>query len=166
MRYIKKHKKKDDQTSNVTIIIDDREKRPWTLDYPGFTTERARLKVGDYSIKGYEDRVAIEKKSGLKELLIDLSRKNRPRFKRFLVKLAAYEIKCLVIEKDSLDDMNQILAAMPLTHLTPETVTYWIAKIIIDYGIPVLLIGGKRQRKDLMLYHLFKAAVEKIKKGT
>lgn len=44
-----------------TILIDDREKRPYS--FPEFDTEQARLDVGDYAIDGYERHFAIERKS-------------------------------------------------------------------------------------------------------
>lgn len=46
---------------NMIILIDDREKTPW--EFPGVETETARLETGDYTVKGYEDRFAVERKS-------------------------------------------------------------------------------------------------------
>jgi ERCC4-type nuclease len=45
----------------MIIIIDNREQQPW--EFPGVETENGTLTTGDYSIKGYEDRFAIERKS-------------------------------------------------------------------------------------------------------
>jgi ERCC4-type nuclease len=59
--------------SNFTIIIDTQEKKLGIKGYnfktikPQPLTERKHLKTGDYSIKGLEDKITIERKS-----LIDL----------------------------------------------------------------------------------------------
>jgi ERCC4-type nuclease len=45
----------------MIILIDDREKTAW--EFPGVETEEARIETGDYTIKGFEDRFAIERKS-------------------------------------------------------------------------------------------------------
>lgn len=164
IRYIKKYNDKVHRIKALTVIIDDREKKPWNIDQLGFLSERARLKVGDYSIKGYEDRVAIEKKSGLTELLIDLSSRNRPRFRRFLAKMAAYEIKCMVIE-DSMSGINRALMSLPGTHLTHDTVLYWLSKMITDYGIPVLLIGKRKKTRERILYYILSAVIQMLDEG-
>ena len=54
----------------MRILIDQREKQPWTFkeifrQYPesNIQTKTARLLTGDYTLEGYEDRIAIERKS-------------------------------------------------------------------------------------------------------
>ena len=71
MRYLKAKK----IPKQFTVLMDDREKKAWDLPYK---VERKRLKTGDYTVKGFEDKIAIEKKSGLVELLNDLTAKYRP----------------------------------------------------------------------------------------
>ena len=49
----------------MKIIIDTREQAPFTFRHErmGATTEPGTLAVGDYSLAGLEDRVAVERKS-------------------------------------------------------------------------------------------------------
>lgn len=54
----------------VEIIVDDREKRPYRFEniVRGnqkicFRTERKRLQTGDYTLKHYENKIAVERKS-------------------------------------------------------------------------------------------------------
>ena len=49
------------QRDNFTIIIDSREQTPWDFTN-GPECERGTLSTGDYSIKGLEDFIAIERK--------------------------------------------------------------------------------------------------------
>ena len=147
----------------VTILVDDRERNPWTIPHPDFKFKKKRLKVGDYSIKGYEDQVAIEKKSGIVELISNLSGKDRPRFKRFLEKLSKYPIKCILIEA-SMSHIESAFRSCPKTHLEPASIYYWLSVITIKYKIPTLFIGSNQQQRDYFLYYLFSEILKQVKK--
>lgn len=90
-----------------TIIVDTREQFPY--HFTGFRadsrhkykpliipTKRAALKTGDYSIEGFEDRVAVERKS-LSDLYSSLGGE-RDRFKREFERLNKLDHAKLVIE--------------------------------------------------------------------
>ncbi len=163
MRYLKKKSSKSKSKPRiVTILIDDRERNSWTINHQGFKFETKRLKVGDYTIKGFEDQVAIEKKSGIIELISNLSGKDRPRFKRFLEKLSKYPIKCIVIE-DSLSHIDAAFRACPKTHLEPFSIYYWLSVITIKYKIPVLFIGSNKQQREDFLYYLFSEIMTQLR---
>jgi ERCC4-type nuclease len=51
----------------MKILIDTREQIPFNFSRYGVQTETDALPVGDYSIPGFEDRVAIERKSNDRE---------------------------------------------------------------------------------------------------
>ena len=162
MPYLKRRKSKPKSKPRIiTILVDDRERNPWTINHPDFRFEKQRLKVGDYTIKGFEDRVAIEKKSGIIELITNLSGKDRPRFKRFLEKLSKYPIKCIVIE-DSLSHIDGAFRACPKTHLEPASIYYWLSVITIKYQIPVLFIGSNKQQRESLLYYLFSEIMKQL----
>lgn len=155
MRYLKKKSSKSrSEKQIITILVDDRERNPWTIDNPNFKFETKRLKVGDYTIKGFEDKIAVEKKSGIIELINNLSGKDRERFKRFLIKLSRYPIKCMVIE-DSLSHIDTAFRSCPKTHLAPASIYYWLSVINIQYKIPTIFIGHNGHRREEFLYYLF-----------
>lgn len=79
---------------DVTAIIDTREQLP--LDLTPLQTELGTLATGDYSIKGLEDFVAVERKS-LDDLLGCVGRE-RERFDREIQRMNAYPHRLLVIE--------------------------------------------------------------------
>jgi len=87
-------------TEPVTIITDTREQTP--LDFAqfaayGIETERGKLHAGDYSVKGYEHHVFIERKS-LKDLVGTLTN-GRKRFLREIYDRGSFvPCKHLVIE--------------------------------------------------------------------
>lgn len=75
------------------ILIDTREQTPLLFDAP---TRRATLQTGDYSLSGFSDRVAIERKS-LPDLVHTVIHE-RERFERELERAARwYDFRGLVI---------------------------------------------------------------------
>lgn len=163
MRYTKRKSSVRKSTPKITILCDDRERNPWKIDHPDFQFEAQRLAVGDYTIKGAEDLVAIEKKSGITELITNLSSKDRPRFKRFLTRLGKYPIKYMIIE-DSLSNIDAAFRWCPKTHLTPTSIYYWLSVINIKYQIPTLFIGSNARQREEFLYYFFLEIMKQVQK--
>ena len=76
----------------LIVAVDTREQLPWTFP----ASQRVTLTTGDYSIVGYEDEIAIERKS-LFDLLGSLTT-GRDRFVRECQRLAEYPYAALVVE--------------------------------------------------------------------
>lgn len=76
------------------IAVDRREQLPFPL--LGFATMSKTLKTGDYSIIGYEDRVAVERKS-YADAWGSMS-EGRARFERCVRRLGELERAAIVIE--------------------------------------------------------------------
>lgn len=150
-----------------TILWDDREegegKHPWHIEHLKFQHEKKRLETGDYTVKGYERQLAIERKSGLKEFIIGISGQNKRRFARFLERLGEVPYACIVIE-DRLGNLDKVFAEMEYTQVTPKSVYDWLAKITFEYQIPILFFDGKGHSKQNFLYYLFSVAMETIDK--
>jgi DNA excision repair protein ERCC-4 len=87
---------------NVVALIDTREQLPLCL--APLRTERATLATGDYTARGFEDEVCIERKS-LDDLLACVGRE-RERFERELHRMLAFPIRVLLIEA-SWDDIDR-----------------------------------------------------------
>lgn len=85
-----------------TILIDTREQQPFPLI--GYETRIATLRSGDYSLAGFEDRVAVERKS--KSDAYGCVGSGRRRFVDCLERLAALERAAIVIER-SIEDFDQ-----------------------------------------------------------
>ena len=78
----------------VTAIQDSREQLP--LDLHPLRVEVAGLDTGDYTLKGLEHLVAVERK-GLSDLLACIG-SERERFEREVQRLLAYPVRCLIVE--------------------------------------------------------------------
>jgi ERCC4-type nuclease len=79
---------------NVIAIIDSREQSALNLE--PLTTVTSTLPTGDYSIRGLEHVVAIERKS-LQDLVACVG-SERERFDREVQRLLAYPVRILVVE--------------------------------------------------------------------
>ena len=78
----------------VTAIVDTREQTP--LDLAPLRVEVGTLDTGDYSIRGLEAVVRVERKS-LPDLVACCGRE-RERFEREVARLLAYPVRILVVE--------------------------------------------------------------------
>lgn len=76
------------------IVIDTREQTPFPL--VEYQTVVKGLKTGDYSLEGYEDHVAVERKS--KTDAYGCVGGSRDRFSRCLERLSRLDRACIVIE--------------------------------------------------------------------
>jgi DNA excision repair protein ERCC-4 len=110
------------------VVIDTREQSPYSFaglkadasDGGGeliITTRRGTLRSGDYSVRGHERRVAVERKS-LADLYGTLG-SGRDRFERELQRLAGYHYAAVVVEAE----WSEILTAPPpRSKLNPKTI--------------------------------------------
>ncbi len=78
----------------LVAIVDTREQRP--LDLSPLSTERGTLATGDYSVRGLEGVVAIERKS-LADLVACVGR-DRKRFEREVQRLLSFPMRAVVVE--------------------------------------------------------------------
>lgn len=84
----------------MLIVVDSREQCPFPFTHERYEakTKQGALTVGDYSLAGLEDKVAVERKS-LPDLVACLGRE-RERFERELMRGAALDAFAVVVEAD------------------------------------------------------------------
>ena len=103
----------------MQIVIDTREQLPYKFQAinPPPVTIRKTLTSGDYSLEGYEDRIAIERKT--KSDTYGTFGKGRARFERELERLSTFEFAAVVIESDWLGLVRNPPAR---SRLNPKTI--------------------------------------------
>jgi ERCC4-type nuclease len=118
-----------------TAIVDTREQKPLKLEYKKgqiLKSVRSTLYTGDYSIKGLEQHIAIERKS-LDDLMGCIG-VNRDRFEKEIIRLKAYPVRCIVVESTwkKIEEGNY----RSRVHATAAigTLMGWIAQ-----GIPIIM---------------------------
>lgn len=119
----------------LRIISDSREQEPYTFSTP---TIRRKLEAGDYSIEGFEDSVAVERKT-LEDFVSTVIR-NRKRFYRELQRLEEYEAACIVVEAD----FSDILGGRYRSGAHPNVVLGTVLSIIVDFDIPVFFCSDRQ----------------------
>ena len=117
-----------------TAIVDTREQRPF--QFQNLPVERGTLTTGDYSVKGLEDRVAVERKD-MDDLLACCGH-GRERFKRELHRLQSYRFRLLIVEAS----MAELEAGLSRSKLQPAHVLGALAAWIAQYELPIMLVTG------------------------
>ena len=118
------------------IVIDQQEGIPWK--FPNWPTVVEHLVTGDYSIKGLEHLISIERKE-LNDLLGCIGH-GRDRFKRELQRMRAHRFRLLVVETD----LATIEAGEWRSKLKPNHVLGALAAWQAQFELPVLLAGNAR----------------------
>lgn len=93
---VKSNLTKNLKPEDVIAVQDSREQRP--VDLSPLKVIVKKLDVADYSVEGFEDMIAIERKS-LSDMIGCITHE-RERFERMLEKLSTYPYKAIVIEAD------------------------------------------------------------------
>ncbi len=126
------------ETDRIPVIVDTREQEPYDFDSGGMTATRRALPAGDYSLDGWEDAVAVERKT-LEDLIHTVIR-SRKRFRTELERLAGYKAACIVVEAN-LDD---ILAEQYRSGAHPNAVLGSVVSIVVDLGVPVFFCSNRQ----------------------
>ena len=123
--------------SRPVVVIDTREQRPFSFDPECVSVQSGTLGAGDYALLGFEDRIAVERKS--MEDFVSTVVGERARFKRELAKLQTYELACVVVE----GDLRDVIRGSYRSRAHPNAVFASALAIYTDYGIPVFFCSDR-----------------------
>lgn len=145
---------------NLTIIKDSREQQGWWFEEPEAkagkvnfaTTQIAKLDAGDYSVKGLEDLVTIERKNGFSELFGNMSPKaSRERFEREMERMQSIKHRFIFIESQLNQDILCLSPGQMYKGPPARKVLEWLSELEIKYGVSVKFVGecGKTWAKRI-----------------
>ena len=132
------------------VIVDSREQHAWQFE--NLPSEPGSLTTGDYSIRGLEHLVAVERKS-LDDLLGCVGT-DRARFKRELQRLRAYRFRALIVEASHED----IQRGQWRSKVHPNAVAGSLAGWMAQYSLPVMLVGTHAAGAEFCERFLYQAA--------
>jgi ERCC4-type nuclease len=115
------------------ILCDTREQLPLALP----NSRRATLATGDYSVEGYEQLIAVERKSHADFVMCVGA--ERERFERCLARLATYEYPALVLECG----LSDLLAGTRYSAVHPASVVGSLIAWSTKYRLPIWLAGNR-----------------------
>lgn len=154
-------------TSDFVVVMCQREegrgKRPWGWLKNTFEMEMSQLQTGDYTIKGYEKRVALEKKHGIDEMLSWLTAGSRVKALAELKRMQSFEVKAIVVEEPLTMDRvekwirNFKYQSRGRSKLTATTVWHWTSQIMVTYQVPIIYCDREATKElvPLWLMHAF-----------
>lgn len=154
------------------IIIDSREQLPFK--WGPMIEERGTLKTGDYSIKGYENEIGIERKS-VADLCSTILR-DRKRFEKEVIRGSKFKYFAVVVEGRTQDIISHIKKQFAINKARGKkyrfsnvggqiksvfnTLYHWSVK----YCFGVFLCDDKLQAKNVT-YELLRAYDKYKKRG-
>ena len=136
------------------ILCDTREQLPLTLP----NSRRATLATGDYSVEGYENLIAVERKSHADFAMCVGA--ERERFERCLARLATYEYPALVLECT----MSDLLGGTRFSVVHPASVVGSLIAWSTKYRLPIWL-AGNREHAAMVVTKILHAAVKYHEEG-
>lgn len=137
---------------DITAICDSREQQPLPLDPLKVITKK--LDVADYSAVGYEQLIAVEKKS-LNDLCACVGRE-RERFDRMVKRLVEYPYRAIVVT----DDWSKIDLKQYHGTLTPIQVYSAIMAWAMTANVPIMFMGT-HQRAGLAVARMIYIAINR-----
>jgi len=140
----------------MRILIDTREQQPFSFTRYEVATEPATLPVGDYSLPGFEDRAAIERKS-LEDLISCLMGSNRDRFERELYRGRHYDLFAVVVEATLADVLQGHYRSGMKAHAALQSVIAFQVR----YRVPFVW-AGNRKSAEYITYSLLSKYLREI----
>ena len=137
------------------IIVDSREQQPYAFSCE---TVNKALVAGDYSVVGFEDRIAVERKS-LHDYVNTVIHEYG-RFSRELLLLSTYAKACVAVEAD-LDAVLRGMRQDDLRGAKPESVLGATLHIMLEFGVPVVWCGSRQAARAFTEMYL-RMAVRKL----
>jgi len=116
----------------LTIIIDTREQKPYSFSSvkTEFDIVRGTLKTGDYSLKGFEDKITVERKS-MSDAFGSFGN-GRKRLEKEMIRMGKFTFVAFVIEAD----WEKIFKSPPVrSKLNPKTIYSTIIAWEQRYGV-------------------------------
>jgi len=142
----------------MKIVIDTREQLPLhfrrSKNLEG--TVRGTLSTGDYSILGWEDKIAIERKSPA-DLFGTLGTDNK-RFKREIERaITRLDYFAIIVECSQTVILNKSFdGAHNIKKMRGDVVIKILSTLQVKYGIPVIFCNGRAEASSI-IRHLFYA---------
>jgi len=132
------------------LVIDTREQEPLFLPKlpKGLTVIRERLKCGDYSVRGFEDKITIERKK--MSDFISYIGKERERTIEKLKVIKEFYFSALVIETNN---PYNIPIDIP-TKITPEVIRGALKSFRVKYRMHIYWSAKRKDLEMFVLDHL------------
>ena len=139
----------------MIIVVDSREQCPYVFE--GRESIIKGLKVGDYSIEGMEDEIALERKTHI-DAYGSIGH-GRERFERELVRLSEMRYAAIIIETT----LHDFLTPPPHSLLNPKSAIGSLLAWSVKFRLPVFFCGDRAHGQAVTLkllekFHKYKTS--------
>lgn len=138
--------------NEFTIIVDTREQKPWSFSTQA--TANHKLDTGDYSIQGYENLLAIERKRNVAEFANNITEK---RFVDVVDRLSKIKHSYILFEFDMEDVMRYPIGSdipkrlWDKIRISPAFIMKHIIDLQIDHNIKIMFCGDSDNAEKVAL---------------
>jgi len=163
---------KKNSATNYTVIKDTREQDGWFFaPYDKCEgMEIGTLHTGDYTLKGYEDIVCVERKASVSEIAMNLGRKKKP-FQEEVERMKDFPFSFLILEFNMEDVIKYPegsrvpKAARSKVRVTGKYLLKCLMEFEIWYSTKIIFCGNK-QNAFLVTNSIFKRLTELFDRGS
>jgi len=138
--------------NDFTIIVDTREQKPWSFQYQA--TANIKLDTGDYSIDGYQNVLAIERKRNVAEFANNITEK---RFKDVVDRLSKIKHSYMLFEFDMNDVMRYPIGSdipkrlWDKIRISPSFIVKNIIDLQVENNIKIIFCGNSTNAEKVAL---------------
>lgn len=140
----------------LIVLRDTREKDPWPVENSSFVANviDITLPTGDYTLKGYEEMLCIERKKSITEFANNVV---QDRFVNELVRMQTFKYRYLILEFNMqavLDFPNK--CGLPpdkikAIRVNSQFIMRFISEIQVKYGVHVLFCGDAKSAQYMAI---------------
>lgn len=149
--------------SRFRVVKDTREQKGWTFEETDYCEgqDLSKLDTGDYTIRGLEDILCIERKANIGELAANLV---SARFDKELERMMNYKYRYLICEIDFKEIMHFPNNMPPTIRYKIKTSNTFLLKRINEIGLDINVVFVGKYGKEYTL-SLFKRLWERYLKA-
>ncbi len=140
----------------IVVVVDSREQNPLRFTLP---TERGTLVTGDYSIRGLERYISIERKS-VDDLVACLKNGQRVQFEKELSRGKGLDYFALVVETD----LAGLAGGRYRSEMIPKAVIQSLMAFSIRYKLPIFFCADRKCAAEVVESLLEKYVAEILKR--
>lgn len=138
--------------NNFHIIIDTREQQPWSFDHHVVSSHK--LDTGDYSVRGLENILCIERKKSVSEIANNITEK---RFKDVIGRMAQYKYSFLLLEFEFDNILSYPVGSnvpkkmWDKIKISPNFIIKHLVELQVFFNIKVLFCGSPSNAEKMAL---------------
>lgn len=135
-----------------TVIRDTREQRGHGWYFDAHTPDRRpprcegtivdTLQTGDYSLVGYTDILAIERKTDFSELWGNYSSKKRPAFETEMERMSSIKHAYILIESSFTPDIMELSPPQFAKGVPGKSLVRWLMYLTAKYDVKIIPAGS------------------------